>query len=133
PTIGDRVVIGSNATILGPLEIGHDARIGSGAVVIKPVPEDSTAVGVPAQVVRGPHLSPSPCENLSHGELPDPVAEQCRRMMSEIKRLEDDLARVRKSLGDMGREPIPAIAAPQPSEGNGQATEALPAVRGEHS
>jgi serine O-acetyltransferase len=120
PTIGDRVVIGSNATILGPVEIGRDARIGSGAVVIHPVPEDSTAVGVPARVVRGPHLVPSPCEDLSHGELPDPVAEQCRRLAEEIRTLEQGLETVRRSLGQMGREPVPALPAPSRAGGNGQ-------------
>ncbi|MFO7696833.1 MAG: serine O-acetyltransferase [Anaerolineae bacterium] len=126
PTIGDRVVIGSNATILGPVEIGHDARIGSGAVVVKSVPEDSTAVGVPAQIVRGPHLVPSPCENLSHGELPDPVAEQCRRLSEEIQLLERGLATVRRSLGQLASEPVPALSAPSTAGGNGQQPEPQP-------
>jgi serine O-acetyltransferase len=120
PTIGDRVVIGTNATILGPVEIGHDARIGSGAVVVRPVPEDSTAVGVPARVVRGPHLRPSPCEDLSHGELPDPVAEQCRRLAEEIRMLEQGLETVRRSLGEMASEPVGALSAGSTAGGNGQ-------------
>lgn len=131
PTIGDRVVIGSNATILGPVEIGHDARIGSGAVVIKPVPEDSTAVGVPAQIVRGPHLVPGPCENLSHGELPDPVAEQCRKMMEEIRRLENGLETVRRSLGRMGNEPLPVLEAPVMAQGNGEQPDPEPSFGSE--
>jgi serine O-acetyltransferase len=125
PTIGDRVVIGSNATILGPVEIGHDARIGSGAVVVRPVPEDSTAVGVPARVVRGPHLIPGPCENLSHGELPDPVVEECRRLAEEILMLERGLETVRNSLGQLASEPLPALDAP-PTGGNGQQSDPQP-------
>ncbi len=119
PTVGDRVVIGSNATILGPVEIGHDARIGSGAVVVSSVPEDSTAVGVPARVVRGPHLVPGPCENLAHGELPDPVAEQCRRLAEEIRMLQRGLDAVRQSLGQLGTEMAPALKGAS-SDGNGQ-------------
>jgi serine O-acetyltransferase len=125
PTIGDRVVIGSNATILGPVEIGHDARIGSGAVVVKPVPEDSTAVGVPARVVRGPHLIPGPCENLSHGELPDPVVEECRRLSEEILMLERGLETVRSSLGQLASGPLPTLEAP-PSGGIGQEPDLQP-------
>ncbi|TEU15862.1 MAG: serine O-acetyltransferase, partial [Anaerolineales bacterium] len=73
PTIGNGVVIGTNAVILGPISVGDNARIGSGAVVIKPVPADSTAVGVPARVVRGPLVERAPMGTLQHGQLPDPV------------------------------------------------------------
>ncbi|NLT73367.1 MAG: serine O-acetyltransferase [Chloroflexi bacterium] len=108
PTIGDRVVIGSNATILGPVEIGHDARIGSGAVVVKSVPEDSTAVGVPARIVRGPHLERGPAASLSHAELPDPFAEQYRRLTEEVQSLEKSLEAVRTSMGQLARESLVA-------------------------
>ena len=52
PTIGNRVVIGAGAIVLGPISIGDDARIGAGAVVISDVPEGRTAVGVPARLVE---------------------------------------------------------------------------------
>jgi hypothetical protein len=89
-------------------------------VVIRSVPEDSTAVGVPARVVRGPHLVPSPCENLLHGELPDPVGEQCRRLAEEIQTLEQGLETVRRSLGQLAREPVPALPSGPLAGGNGQ-------------
>jgi serine O-acetyltransferase len=69
PTIGNGVVIGTNAVILGPISVGDNARIGSGAVVIKPVPADSTAVGVPARVVRGPGVERAPMGTLQHGRF----------------------------------------------------------------
>ena len=98
PTIGNGVVIGSNAVILGPLIIGDNARIGSGAVVIKPVPADSTAVGVPARVVRGPHLEKMPSIVLQHGKLPDPVAEACRALENRLQELAGEVASLRQKL-----------------------------------
>jgi serine O-acetyltransferase len=92
PTIGNNVVIGSDAIILGPITVGDNARIGSGAVVVKPVPADSTAVGVPAHEVRGPHVQRTPQESLQHGRLPDPVAEAYRRLDQRIDELESRLA-----------------------------------------
>ena len=96
PTIGDNVIIGSNAVVLGPIEVGNNAKIGSGAVVIKDVPADSTAVGVPARVVRGPHVEPKPSVTLNHGKLPDPIAELCGRLEERIRGLERELAAVRE-------------------------------------
>lgn len=49
PTVGDRVVIGSGAKVLGPITVGHDVAIGANAVVVKDVPDGSTAVGIPAK------------------------------------------------------------------------------------
>lgn len=92
PTIEDHVVLGSDAVVLGPITIGRCARIGSGAVVVKPVPCDSTAVGIPARVVRGPHLTePTPRQELDHGQLPDPIDERYRRLEERIALLECQL------------------------------------------
>lgn len=49
PTVGDRVVIGSGAKVLGPITVGHDVAIGANAVVVKDVPDGNTAVGIPAK------------------------------------------------------------------------------------
>jgi serine O-acetyltransferase len=95
PTIGAHVVLGTNAVVLGPISIGDRSRIGSGAVVIKPVPADSTAVGVPARVVRGPHVESSPDTALQHDRLPDPVAEACRVLAERIDSLERQLRELR--------------------------------------
>jgi serine O-acetyltransferase len=108
PTIGHGVVLGSNAVILGPITIGANAKIGSGAVVIKDVPADSTAVGVPARVVRGPHLEQERSRiDLQHDKLPDPIAEVCRQMDARIRELEREI----RALNDrLPGEPAPADA-----------------------
>ncbi len=102
PTIGNQVVLGTNAVVLGPITIGDCARIGSGAVVIHPVPADSTAVGIPARVVRGPHVERTPDTTLQHDRLPDPVAEACRLLGERLERLEHEIQELRQS-----SEPIP--------------------------
>ena len=53
PKLGNNVMIGCNATILGNIELGNDVKVGSGSVVLKPVPEGSTAVGSPAKILGG--------------------------------------------------------------------------------
>jgi serine O-acetyltransferase len=78
--------------------VGENARIGSGAVVVKPVPADSTAVGVPASVVRGPHLENAPAVILQHGQLPDPIAEVCRTLDTRIRDLETQLLMLRQAV-----------------------------------
>lgn len=52
PIVGDNVVIGTGATVLGPIKIGDNAKIGAGAVVLSDVPSDCTAVGMPAKIIR---------------------------------------------------------------------------------
>lgn len=98
PTIGDGVIIGSNAVVLGPITIGDNARIGSGAVVIRPVPADSTAVGVPARVVRGPHVQRTTRLILEHGRLPDPVSEIVGKLEDRILDLEDRIRSLTESV-----------------------------------
>jgi len=110
PTIGNGVVIGSNAIVLGPITVGDNARIGSGAVVVKPVPADSTAVGVPARVVRGPHIEPRPSVILQHGQLPDPVADALRAMEDRVRQVEGELAELRRVLSDLPLVPGDAMA-----------------------
>jgi serine O-acetyltransferase len=104
PTIGNNVVIGSNAIILGPITVGDNARIGSGAVVVKPVPADSTAVGVPAREVRGPHIQPTASETLQHGRLPDPVAEACRLLDLRVRELENQVLALMQAAPATARE-----------------------------
>jgi len=109
PTVGNEVVIGANAVVLGAIEIGDRARIGSGAIVVKPVPADSTAVGVPARLVRGPSVSRDHCGMLDHANYPDPIAENCRQMNARINELATTVAELQAQL----REQMPA-GDPQP-------------------
>lgn len=86
PTIGDNVVIGTGAKVLGPIKIGSGARIGAGSVVLNPVPPEATVVGIPGRVViyRGERVSSI---NLNHTDLPDPVAEALEKIQSQIDNL----------------------------------------------
>ena len=83
PTIGDNVVIGAGAKVLGPIEIGSGARIGAGSVVLNSVPPGATVVGVPGRVVfhNGEKVHSI---NLNHTDLPDPVAEALKRLQDQI-------------------------------------------------
>ena len=88
PTIGDNVVIGAGAKVLGPITIGSFSRVGAGAVVIKDVPPHSTVVGVPGEIVRikGERTG---IEALEHGELPDILAERIEKLEQEMKNLKE--------------------------------------------
>lgn len=89
PTIGNYVVIGAGATILGPVKIGDGARIGSGSVVVKSVPVGATVVGIPGRVMERKKRLVKPLIDLEHGKLPDPVAEAVNILVKRIGELED--------------------------------------------
>lgn len=92
PTIGDNVVISSNATVLGSITIGNNVKIGAGSVVLKDVPDNCTVVGVPGRVVvkNGRRITETKKSeiDLNHGELPDPIAEMFFCMERRVKILE---------------------------------------------
>jgi len=88
PTIGDCVVLGSDAIVLGAVTIGDHAKIGSGSVVAKPVPPGATVVGVPGRVVKGEGAEEPTFLTLEHGKLPDPVVEAINGLASKIATLE---------------------------------------------
>ena len=111
PTIGNNVVIGSGAIVLGPITVGDGARVGGGSVVVKPVPPGMTVVGVPARIT-GPEAPVSPETQLSHGRLPDPEL----RMLSELHgRAEALERRVRELEGRLVAWPALPPAAEQMS------------------
>jgi serine O-acetyltransferase len=96
PTIGNNVVIGTGAKILGNIMIGDHTKIGAGSVVIRSVPEYSTVVGVPGRVVR----SGVDTGDLEHGTLPDPegqliddLTKRIEQLEAQIKLLADDRMR----------------------------------------
>lgn len=95
PTIGNNVFIGSGAKILGSIKVGDNVKIGAGSVVIKPVPDDATVVGVPGKVVahQGISIKNLPFEHIKEQdvrqeELPDPVGEMLRCLMERVNELE---------------------------------------------
>ncbi|HDL09969.1 MAG TPA: serine O-acetyltransferase, partial [Candidatus Omnitrophica bacterium] len=90
PTIGNNVVIGAGAKVLGNITIGNNVQIGANAVVIKDVPDNSTVVGIPGRIVKreGKKI---PAITLDHTNLPDPLAQSIERIQNEINQIEDVL------------------------------------------
>jgi serine O-acetyltransferase len=86
PTIGDRVVIGAGAKVLGAIEIGADSRVGANAVVVKSVPENSVVVGVPGQIVR--RSQPTVSIDLNHTSLPDILGVTLKELLQRVDDLE---------------------------------------------
>lgn len=93
PTLGDRVLVGAGAKILGPFKVGSDAKIAANAVVLDEVPDNATAVGVPARIVK---LGGKRVEKLDHIHIPDPVAQQFCKMQMKIEELEKKLEEIKK-------------------------------------
>lgn len=91
PTLGDRVVVGAGAKILGAIEIGKSSRIGANAVVVKPVPPNSVVVGIPGQIVRRTDMTSDEQPDLHHDQLPDTLGQALRQVMARLDQLEDDL------------------------------------------
>jgi len=94
PTIGDQVVIGANATILGNIKVGNCVRVGAGSVVLNDVPDHSTVVGVPGKIVRKGGLKVG--HDLEHSDIPDPVRDALAAMESEIAKLRKEIDSLRK-------------------------------------
>jgi serine O-acetyltransferase len=93
PTLGNRVIIGSNSTVLGAITIGDGARIGSGSVVVKPVPPGATVVGVPARIVES--LTPEKeVLDFEHGNLPDPLSDIMKMLLQLHTKLEERVKRL---------------------------------------
>ncbi|MCX5859069.1 MAG: serine O-acetyltransferase [Proteobacteria bacterium] len=106
PTLGNRVVVGTNACILGPIEIGDDVMIGSGSVVIRPVPSGCTVVGVPGRVVNKQEKQRIAAE-LNHGSLPDPVADALRAVMDDQRKLDERLRKLEGKDGSCAHDRTP--------------------------
>ncbi len=88
PTLGDRVVVGTGAKVLGSILIGDDVKIGAGSVVVHPVPDASTVVGIPGRVVRTRREAGG---LLEHGNLPDPEGQEIEELKRRVAELEAQL------------------------------------------
>lgn len=102
PTLGNNVLVGVGASVLGNITIGDNSKVGGGAVVVSDVPENSTAVGIPGRVVirDGMRVESEAKDAAQHKEnLPDPVEERCERQCERIEALELDIAQMREALG----------------------------------
>jgi len=89
PTLGDNVIVGAGAKVLGPFKVGNNVKIAANAVVLNPIPDDSTAVGVPARVVK--HKGKRVVAELDHVHIPDPVATELCKQNIRIEKLEKKL------------------------------------------
>lgn len=91
PTLGENVVVGAGAKVLGNIQIGNNVRIGAGSVVLRGVPSDCTVVGIPGRVVYRSGVRVNPLE---HGSLPDSEATVIRTLVNRIEVLEQQLESV---------------------------------------
>ena len=103
PTIGDNVVIGAGAQVLGPTRVGSYTKIGSGSVVLQHVPEYSTVIGVPGRIVFS---GVAPTQDGADGEdpFPDPVAKAIECMLERLPQMEKEIRELRKNYED-GKQP----------------------------
>lgn len=108
PTLGDNVVIGAGAKVLGPFRVGDNSRIGSGSVVVKQVPDNSVVVGVPGKITyRDGKKMVAGHIDLEQHDLPDPVANALSCLVTRITELEQEIAELREQVGGKGVRPIP--------------------------
>lgn len=91
PTLGDEVVVGAGAKILGAIEIGSGSRIGANAVVVKSVPPESVVVGVPGQIIRRNQKRLGDMPDLHHDVLPDTLGSALKEVMTRLNQLEEKL------------------------------------------
>lgn len=98
PTIGNNVVIGAGAKILGPFKVGDNSRIGSGSVVVKEVPPNSLVVGVPGQVTYRDGKRVPQAIDLEMTDLPDPAAKAIKCILERLEELEKEVETLRKEL-----------------------------------
>ena len=88
PTLGDNVLVGAGAKLLGNFTVGSNSKIAAGAVVLGDVPENSTAVGIPAKVVRRDGAKIKPAEELDQIHIPDPIENELQALRDRIASLE---------------------------------------------
>jgi serine O-acetyltransferase len=108
PTIGDGVVLGANAVVLGNIVVGDEVVVGSGSVVIDSVPAGATVVGVPGRITRlnGQRLE-HPTDALEHARLPDPVVETLRCLVDRVELLEAQVRDLTKTTPVNWDEEVP--------------------------
>ena len=97
PTLGNNVLVGSGAKVLGPFKVGDNCRIAAGAVVLREVPPNSTAVGVPAQVVRVAGKPVYYADDVDQIHMDNPVQEELNALTQRIQQLETELKQVKET------------------------------------
>ena len=104
PTIGENVVVGAGAKVLGNILIGNNVRIGAGSVVLRDVPSDCTVVGIPGRIIFRSGVRVDPLE---HGNLPDSEATVIRTLVDRIEALEQQLQEVQELITQ--KRPTPSL------------------------
>ena len=102
PTLGDNVVVGAGAKVLGNLQIGSNVRVGAGSVVLRDVPSDCTVVGVPGRIVYRSGEKTGPLE---HGRLPDSEAQVIRLLLDRIEVLEQKVQTLTHQVSTIHADP----------------------------
>ncbi len=108
PTIGNNVVIGAGAKILGPFKVGDNSRIGSGSVVVKEVPPNAVVVGVPGQVTHRDGKRVQQMIDLEMTDLPDPAAAAIRCLVERVQSLEKELETLKKEMSALSQPFAPS-------------------------
>jgi serine O-acetyltransferase len=93
PTIRDNALVATGAKVLGSIIVGENSKVGAGSVVLKDVPPNSTVVGIPGKVVIKNGVK---VKDLNHSDLPDPVADKCSDLESQIRELKNMLEEAKK-------------------------------------
>ncbi len=116
PTLADNVVVGAGAKVLGPIQVGEGARIGSNAVVVKDVPKGATVVGIPGRIVTRPQADEAHERRKAFAkkigfdaygttqDMPDPVANAINCMLDHIHAMDQQMENMCKSLKKLGME-----------------------------
>ncbi|MBI5525281.1 MAG: serine O-acetyltransferase [Deltaproteobacteria bacterium] len=103
PTLGNNVVIGAGAKVLGPHLVGENSKIGAGSVVVAPVPPASSVVGVPGRVTLKRETADKDHYDINHTDIPDPVVKALECIAAQVTELDAEVRRLKKA-GGRGRK-----------------------------
>lgn len=94
PTLGNNVLVGSGAKVLGPFKVGNNVKIAANAVVLSAIPDNCTAVGVPARIVKrdGQKIHTSVTNEIDQVHIPDPVSQELCRLHAEVDSLRKEIS-----------------------------------------
>jgi serine O-acetyltransferase len=104
PTLGDHVVVGTGAAVIGAITIGDGSRIGAGSVVVRDVPPNSVVVGVPGRITYRDGQRVSGDIDMNQTDLPDPVAKAIEHLLERIRTLESEVETLRRATEAEGVE-----------------------------